>query len=175
MFDKTYDARVRSAAFEWLSSQVAAYGDVLPRVLLARGFVLEGARVPLMGPQGIFKPRILQEVPLSITTAPEGPYDDAFGGDGLLRYRYRGTNPDHVDNRGHSESGFLTPTGISVPFADSGTRSCWTPRISFRTVSPRANRSSETASLSARFTMPHSIARFLAYDRTTRSRFGRTS
>ena len=28
------------------------------------------------------------------TTAPEGPYDDAFGPDGLLRYRYRGTNRD---------------------------------------------------------------------------------
>ena len=37
---------------------------------------------------------------MSITTAPEGPYDDAFAADGLLRYRYRGTNPDHPDNRG---------------------------------------------------------------------------
>lgn len=32
--------------------------------------------------------------------APEGPYDDAFGSDGLLRYRYRGTDPEHADNRG---------------------------------------------------------------------------
>ena len=38
--------------------------------------------------------------PLSITTSPNGPYDDAFGSDGLLRYRYRGTNPDHRDNLG---------------------------------------------------------------------------
>ncbi len=37
---------------------------------------------------------------MSITTAPEGPYADALGDDGLLRYRYRGTDPDHRDNAG---------------------------------------------------------------------------
>jgi putative restriction endonuclease len=100
MFDRTQDARVRAAAFEWLSEQVAIHGDVLPRSILAQGFILDGDRIPLVGPQGIFKPRVLRDAPLSITTAPEGPYDDAFGTDGLLRYRYRGTNPDHPDNRG---------------------------------------------------------------------------
>jgi len=43
-----------------------------------------------MGPQGIFKPRVL-DLPLSITTAPNGPCADAFGTDGLLRYKCRGT------------------------------------------------------------------------------------
>jgi putative restriction endonuclease len=61
--------------------------------------------VPLLGPQGIFKPRLLREIPLSITTVPvvEGeqpPYDDAMGPDGLLRYRYRGTNPNHHETLG---------------------------------------------------------------------------
>ena len=55
-----------------------------------RGFVLDGERVPLLGPQGVFKPRVLEAIPLSITTVPvvEGesrPYDDAFGPEGLLR------------------------------------------------------------------------------------------
>ena len=100
MFDRAHDARVRTAAFEWLAEQVTRHGDVLPRQVLAAGFQFQGVRVPLVGPQGIFKPQILSEVPLSITTAPEGPYDDAFGPDGLLRYRYRGTNPDHPDNKG---------------------------------------------------------------------------
>src|ERR1043165_4826444 len=99
MFDRAQDAAIRSAAFEWLSEQVAIHGDVLPRAILAQGFNFGGNRIPVLGPQGIFKPRVL-EVPLSITTAPEGPYDDAFGADGLLRYRYRGTNRDHPDNRG---------------------------------------------------------------------------
>lgn len=100
-FDPVQDARVRAAAFEWLADQIARRGDdVLPRSLLAEGFVLDGVRVPLVGPQGIFKPRVLQAAPLSITTAPEGPYDDAFGPNGLLRYRYRGSDPEHPDNRG---------------------------------------------------------------------------
>jgi putative restriction endonuclease len=100
MFDRVQDSRVRAAAFEWLSEQVGVHGDVLPRQVLSQGFVFESVRVPLLGPQGIFKPRLLQEAPLSITTAPNGPYDDAFGADGLLRYRYRGTNRDHPDNCG---------------------------------------------------------------------------
>jgi len=56
--------------------------------------------VPLLGPQGIFKPQLLTDGPLSITTAPGGPYDDAMGPDGLLSYRYRGTDPAHRDNVG---------------------------------------------------------------------------
>lgn len=99
MFDARHDARVRTAAFEWLTDQVARYGDVLPWQILARGFFLGEARIPLLGPQGIFKPGFLQEAPISITTSPDGPYDDAFGPGGLLRYRYRGTDPDHRDNR----------------------------------------------------------------------------
>ena len=99
MFERAHDARVRAATFDWLADQVMRYGDVLSRAALAQGFFLDDVRVPLVGPQGIFKPRIL-ELPLSITTAPDGPYDDAFGKDGLLRYRYRGVEPNHRDNRG---------------------------------------------------------------------------
>ncbi len=98
-FDRTYDTKVRAAAFEWLSRRVSMHGEVLSRDVLAAGFELDERRVPLLGPQGIFKPAVM-EVPLSITTAPNGPYDDAFGYDNLLRYRYRGTDPQHRDNVG---------------------------------------------------------------------------
>jgi putative restriction endonuclease len=98
------DARVRAATFAWLTEQVDRHGDTLPRSLLAEGFVLDGARVPLVGPQGIFKPKVLAGAPLSITTTPGGPYDDAFGEDGFLRHRYRGTDPNHSDNRGLREA-----------------------------------------------------------------------
>ena len=98
--DFLQDKRIRSAAFAWLAEQVALHGDVLPRDLLATGFIIDGNRVPLLGPQGIFKPKVLNQFPLSITTSPGGPYDDAFGTDGLLRYRYRGNNPEHRDNQG---------------------------------------------------------------------------
>jgi putative restriction endonuclease len=46
------DARVRLAAFEFLVRQTAAVDDVLPRALLAAGFLFEGTRVPLLGPRG---------------------------------------------------------------------------------------------------------------------------
>lgn len=37
---------------------------------------------------------------VSITTAPGGPYDDRASPEGLLLYRYRGTDPDHHENVG---------------------------------------------------------------------------
>jgi hypothetical protein len=52
-----------------------------------------------------FKPRVLRDIPRSITKVAvvEGetrPYDDAIGEGGLLRYRYRGTEPQHHENVG---------------------------------------------------------------------------
>ncbi len=93
------DHKVRLAAFHWLSEQVSIHGDVLPRELLVKGFVFQDQRIPLVAPQGIFKPKIL-DLPLSITTAPKGPYDDSFNQEGFLAYKYRGTDPDHRDNVG---------------------------------------------------------------------------
>jgi len=104
--DHDADARVRGAAFSFLEAEVRRAGsEVLPRTLLAQGFVLDGRRVPLLGPAGIFKPAVLPEMPLSITTVPveEGqapPYRDVIGSDGLLRYCYRGRDPFHRDNVG---------------------------------------------------------------------------
>lgn len=98
------DARVRLRAFQYLEEQASIHGDALPRVVLERGFDFEGTRVPLLGPQGIFKPSVL-DVPLSFTTVPviEGrprPYEDQIGADGLICYRYRGADPMHRDNVG---------------------------------------------------------------------------
>ena len=98
-FDRHNDERVRAATFEWLSRMTSIHGEVLPRSILAEGFELDGRRVPVISPQGIFKPAVMQ-LPLSITTAPMGPYDDHIGPDNLLRYRYRGTDPNHRDNIG---------------------------------------------------------------------------
>jgi len=98
------DTAVRLQTFNFLRAEMTVHGDVLPRTRLAQGFQFHGTRVPLLGPQGIFKPALL-DVPLSITTAPveEGkarPYDDSMGYGGLLTYRYRGTDPKHRDNVG---------------------------------------------------------------------------
>ena len=92
------EIRIRHQVFSWLAEQVEVHGDVLPRSILARGFERDGRQIHLLGPQGIFKPRAMR-LPLSITTAPSGPYEDSISGD-LLRYKYRGTDPAHRDNEG---------------------------------------------------------------------------
>ncbi|MGA9117398.1 MAG: HNH endonuclease [Bacteroidota bacterium] len=96
----TKNETIRIRAFAWLAEQVSVCGELLPRPILQRGFDFEGERIPLMSPQGIFRPKVLTDGPLSITTAPSGPYDDEFTNDDLLLYRYRGTDPSHRDNVG---------------------------------------------------------------------------
>ena len=84
-------------------------GDRLPHSVLHRGFDFAGTRVPLVGPQGIFKPAVVPRVPLTIMTAPPipnrpRPYDDGLRPDGTLLYKYRGTDPEHHENRGLREA-----------------------------------------------------------------------
>ncbi|MFQ5748490.1 MAG: HNH endonuclease [Planctomycetota bacterium] len=93
------DSRLRMAVFSWLKEQVDLHGDMLPRALLSGGFQFEGLRVPLVSPQGIFKPR-LARLPLTITTTSTGPYKDSFSDYGLLRYCYRKGGFGHRDNAG---------------------------------------------------------------------------
>lgn len=98
-------AGVRVAAFDFLREMTELHGEVLPFSILNRGFDFEGTRVPLLGPQGIFKPAVLPEIPLSIRTAPvvpgkPRPYDDELGEEGIIRYRYRGEDPHHHENVG---------------------------------------------------------------------------
>ena len=103
------DEPVRAAAFAFLADQARIRGEawppVLPRSVLQAGFEYDGQKVPLVGPQGIFKPAAMPgKIPLSLFTAPptlhrDAPYDDEFGY-GHLIYRYRGTNPGHHENVG---------------------------------------------------------------------------
>lgn len=93
------DQEVRLAAFNWLSDVTEKYGDVLSRNLLAKGFPFRDRRIPLVSPQGIFKPKQL-DIPLTITTSPKGPYKDSISDSDLLLYKYRGTDPRHRDNVG---------------------------------------------------------------------------
>ena len=93
------DDQIRLSAFDWLEKQTSIYGDVLPRDLLATGFIFKGERITLLGPQGIWKPKIMT-YPLSITSISNGPYSDSYTKEGFLKYKYRGTDPNHSDNRG---------------------------------------------------------------------------
>ena len=95
-----HDLQYRTASFNWLHEQNAIHGDVLPRELLEKGFEFDGKWITLVGPQGIWKPAVFPEVPLSITKIIGSRYNDSFASDGLLLYRYQGTNPDQWDNAG---------------------------------------------------------------------------
>jgi putative restriction endonuclease len=104
MAGENRDRLIRLAAFTFLRDLVDRHGEVLPAGPLRAGYFFQDQRVPLQGPQGIFKPALMS-VPLSITTAPvvagrERPYEDELGPDGFLRYRYRGIDPYHRDNVG---------------------------------------------------------------------------
>ncbi len=95
---------VRIAAFAWLKEHGAANGDVFPGTLLNQGFTYQGRRVTLKGAAGIWFPHGFS-VPISITTALNGPYRlDDIADDGLLTYAYRGMDPHHRDNQGLREA-----------------------------------------------------------------------
>ena len=98
-----FDKAVRLAAFNFLTEQTRIHGEMVPYAVLLKGFQFEGQRVPLLGPQGIFKPRVLTDYPLTFTTIPPNmhdprPYDDELGSDGLISYKYMGTDPDNPVN-----------------------------------------------------------------------------
>lgn len=76
-------------------------------------FTFDGEPLRLMDVQrGIRKPAVL-DAALSIRTVytPEGkdrPYDDEPGPDGMLRYTWRGDDPDHPENRRCAPPGAAT-------------------------------------------------------------------
>lgn len=100
---RDFDDRLRESAFAHLRAvQLRTGGPV--RFDDVAEFHLDGVRIPLMDRQrGIRKPRML-EAALSFRTVHAGrpdqrPYDDSPGPDGYLRYKWRGTDPDHAENR----------------------------------------------------------------------------
>lgn len=91
---------VRASAMTWLDRRRVdwvTFGDLAV-------FEYEGHRLPLMDRQrGIRKPAGMDSA-LSIRTvftAPSAmpPYADEAGSDGLTRYKYRGNDPAHPENR----------------------------------------------------------------------------
>jgi putative restriction endonuclease len=97
------ERRLRAAAFAYLD-RLAERGQTLVRQEDLAPFSFEGSPVRLMATQqGIWKPKSLNAA-LSIRTVftdnpSKAPYEDALGADGFLRYKWRGTDFQHPDNR----------------------------------------------------------------------------
>jgi putative restriction endonuclease len=104
MADLNTESLIRAASFQWIKSQYEVHGGSIPRDVLEAGFFYQEQRITVIGPAGIWKPKQFNSIPLSITTVYGGPYDDSFTDDGLLIYRYRGTDPNHRDNAGLREA-----------------------------------------------------------------------
>jgi putative restriction endonuclease len=105
--DDAFDARVRLEMFAHLDRLTAANPQGIPSSVINQ-FVVDGEVMRLIVQPGIRKPRQLAAA-LTIRTAytplgSEAPYADSVGSDGLLRYKWRGTNPDHPDNRALREA-----------------------------------------------------------------------
>ena len=96
------DERLRLAALAFLRLEQTMTGGPVRYEDVAK-FEFKGHRVPLMDPQrGIRKPRGL-DAALSFRTVfaarpDQRPYADERGPDGYLRYKWRGTDPNHPEN-----------------------------------------------------------------------------
>jgi putative restriction endonuclease len=106
--DTQADARLRAAAFDHLDRLRAITPDDALRSADINTFVFEGRPLRLIVQTGIWKPAGL-DAALSIRTTftpanQPPPYEDDLGTDGLVRYKYRGTDPNHSDNRSLREA-----------------------------------------------------------------------
>ncbi len=93
---------VREAMLRWLDERTEHGARTVTQAEVA-SFPFFGQDVPLLlRQQGICKPRQLDAVlAIRTTWTPPGqqpPYVDEEGPDGLIRYAYRGQDPEHWDN-----------------------------------------------------------------------------
>lgn len=108
MWDDEKDARLRREAIAWLALRTNDGADAISSSELLE-FTFDGEPFRLLDVQrGIRKPAVLPAA-LSIRTTytPEGrerPYDDRPGPDGFLRYKWRGDDAEHAENRALREA-----------------------------------------------------------------------
>ena len=106
--ERLRELAIRHAAFAWLDRERAGATRPFTQESTSN-LALLGETIRLMPTQqGIWKPGQLSAA-LSMRTVyrPEGsdrPYDDAVGTDGLYRYKMRGDDPNHYQNRALREA-----------------------------------------------------------------------
>lgn len=103
-----FEARVRREALAWLAVRSNdGTREMTSEEILE--FSVDGERFRLMDAQrGIRKPHDFAAA-LSIRTVytasdKQRPYEDSIGTDGLVRYKWRGTDADHAENRALREA-----------------------------------------------------------------------
>jgi putative restriction endonuclease len=102
------EERLRAAAFAHLDRLLQLNPDGALRSADVNQFSFDGTPQRLIVQPGIWKPAGLTAA-LSIRTTytpPDQPppYEDDLGSDGYVRYKYRGIDPNHSDNRALREA-----------------------------------------------------------------------
>src|SRR5690606_39668678 len=102
MADPDLDERLRLAVFAHLDRVSVAHPDGIPSSVI-NSFTFDGEPMRLVVQPGIWKPaRLSAALTIRTTYTPPGrtpPYEDRVGPDGLVRYKWRGTDPEESDNR----------------------------------------------------------------------------
>lgn len=103
MGDDDFDDRLRNAMFLFLDRLLSESEDGAVRSSALNGFSIDNRPLRLVVQSGIWKPAFLNAA-LTIRTTftrpgSPAPYTDEIGSDGLVRYKYRGLDPAHADNR----------------------------------------------------------------------------
>ncbi|SOD70787.1 putative restriction endonuclease [Jatrophihabitans sp. GAS493] len=104
----SFEHRVRQEAMRWLTVRTNDGQDEISSQDLL-DFAIDGEPFRLLDAQrGIRKPAAFAAALAIRTTytspSQERPYDDNVGADGLLRYKWRGIDPDHPENRSLREA-----------------------------------------------------------------------
>lgn len=108
MWSPEDELALRNEAIAWLTARTNDGLDALTSEEISE-FRFRGEPFRLMDAQrGIRKPAVFRSA-LAIRTVwrPEGsdrPYADDMGPDGLIRYKWRGDDPDHAENRALREA-----------------------------------------------------------------------
>ncbi|MEH0108782.1 HNH endonuclease [Tersicoccus sp. MR15.9] len=108
VFGDDDDDRLRREAMAWLTIRTNDGADPLTWLDI-EDFRFDDDGIILRNRyKGIWKPRQLESA-FSITTAyrapgADRPYEDAIHADGRIRYKWRGDDPDHPDNRALREA-----------------------------------------------------------------------
>ncbi len=101
------DERLRLAMFAHLDRVSAAHPDGAPSAVI-NSFMFDGVPMRLTVQPGIWKPAVLSAaLTIRTTFTPAGadmPYSDEVAPDGTVRYKWRGTDPQHADNRALREA-----------------------------------------------------------------------
>lgn len=104
MLSISEDLEFRELFFAWLRARLVTDPYVTREELAS--VPVGGKQFRVLGPQtGIWRISQLSDSAIGIATSfvadpRKRPYEDGEGHDGLLRYKWRGTNPNHADNVG---------------------------------------------------------------------------